>query len=580
MKWTVPCLTVRYCFLNSHPEQDETVHYALDDWNTSRVTEIHPSEKTYFLENRFLDIELPARSGKLVVLDPWARKEVRKRSAGILMPLSALPSSYGIGDIGGSASRFLEFLHDAGQSAWQILPYTQVDEFHSPYRSGSSFAGNLQLIDPDDLAERGFLDERVLELARKTVFDEKTVEYDKVWALKRELLHLAYKRYRENPDVFISEEEACRSFRDKERFWLEDHALFMALKHRHPGKTWNQWETGLARRDEVTLGYYRNQLKEQIEEEIFHQYLFFSQWDAMKRRSVERGIRIIGDLPLYVAYDSSDVWCHQELFKLNDDGGENLVAGVPPDYFSETGQRWGNPIYDWEEHERTGYSWWVRRVESLNRRVDTIRLDHFRGLADYYEILATEETATNGTWQTGPGIVFLRALQERIDGLDLVVENLGNLSYEANELKERSACPGMLVLQHLTGWYRESEPLPQLYQRREILYTGTHDDDTLKGFLKERAEVPAGMDLDGFALRTVRRLFMGGSDLVMVPLQDHLLLGSEARFNKPGVAEGNWVWRAAWEELDDRLSERLRNLVIESRRDMGDGKNVRHDLGT
>lgn len=553
-------------FLNTNPEQSESIHYRMHDWKAEVLSELYPVRTNHALKNRILEIEIPAQSGKLIVQDSWARDDVKKRGAGILMPLSALPSEYGIGDLGASTFAFLEFLSKAGQKVWQILPYTQVDEFHSPYRSGSSLAGKLLLVDPEDLARRGLLEREVLLVAGDTDFDDHAVEYDKVWALKKKLLNMAYLRFKKEPEYFNIMVKEFRVFQETESYWLADHALYMALKQEQPEKTWNQWETGLARRDEEILSYYRNLLSEKIEEESFYQYLFFSQWEAMKKKAVELGIEIIGDMPLYVAYDSSDVWCNQNLFKLNDEGDELLVAGVPPDYFSETGQRWGNPIYDWEEHQRTEFSWWTRRIKSLSKRVDRIRIDHFRGLADYYQIPASEETAVMGEWKTGPGISFFEALEREVPGLNILAENLGYLSYEANELKERIAYPGMLVLQHLSDGYESTQPLPQLYQRKEILYPGTHDDDTLKGYLEKLPTLPQDMDLDGFTLRTVWRLYLSDIELVMVPLQDHLLLGSEARINRPGIAEGNWVWRASSEQLSDELARRLNDWVFESKR--------------
>jgi 4-alpha-glucanotransferase len=553
-------------FLNTNPDQSESIQYQMQDWKVEVLTELYPVRTNHPLNNRILEIEIPAQSGKLIVQDSWARNDVDIRRAGILMPLSALPSEWGIGDLGASALSFLDFLSKAGQKVWQILPYTQVDEFHSPYRSGSSLAGNLLLVDPEDLANKGLLDQETLFVARDTEFDEQKVEYEKVWALKQKLLSMAYLRFRKEPEHYSVIVKEFRIFKETESYWLADHALYMALKREHPEKTWNQWETGLARRDEEVLRYYRNLLSEKIEEESFYQYLFFSQWDAMKKKAVELGIDILGDMPLYVAYDSTDVWCNQELFMLNDEGVESLVAGVPPDYFSETGQRWGNPIYDWEEHKRTDFNWWTSRIKSLSKRVDRIRIDHFRGLADYYEIPASEETAVKGEWKSGPGISFFEALEREVPGLDILAENLGYLSYAANELKERLGYPGMLILQHLGEGYYDEKPLPQLYQRKEILYPGTHDDDTLKGYLEKQSTLPQGMNLDGFSLRTIWRLYLSDIELVMVPMQDHLLLGSDARFNRPGVAVGNWVWRTTSEQLSDELARRLKDWVFESKR--------------
>ncbi len=551
-------------FINGHDEE-WTIHADIRDWPMGPLQEVFPDHRTHLPQNGMLTVTLKPGSGILLLQNPWVREEMERRQAGILMPISALPSAFGVGNLGGSAERFLDFLEEAGHQVWQILPYSQGDTFHSPYCSISSFAGNLLYIDPEDLVQRGLLDQEALTIASESEFPEEEVDYDKAWILKKELLRLAFLRYRKDSSRFAEMERDIKAFREKEGYWLEDHALFKALKRAGHESVWNQWEPELVRRDEATLNYYSNQLMEQIDEEVFYQYLFFSQWDIMKEKAVKRGIRIIGDMPLYVAFDSADVWCHQELYKLDDEGSPAVVAGVPPDYFSETGQLWGNPIYDWAEHERTDYDWWVQRIATLQRRVDTIRIDHFRGLADYYEVPACEETAEHGTWQKGPGIRFFEELERQVDGLDLLSENLGYLSYEANQLKEQSGYPGMLVLQHCNDAMDENRPFPPLYLRGEVLYTGTHDDETLMAWLQNRG-MPHNLTLKEFAVHTLTRLYYSDAELLVIPLQDLLLLGNEARFNRPGVAGGNWLWRATNEQLSEKLSSRIRVWAAESGR--------------
>jgi len=479
--------------------------------------------------------------------------DIFPRSSGVLLHPTSLPGPYGIGDLGGWAYRFLDCLAQAGQTVWQVLPLGPTGFGESPYQSLSTFAGNTNLISLDALVEDGWL--RAEELADHPHFSARLADYQAAIAFHDELLSLAY-------DRFVRDEQATAAFRAwadaPDQFWLDDFALFVALKEFHGGQPWTEWTEPEIFREKQALASARVMHACRIAEHRFRQWLFARQWSALRAYANERGIRIIGDLPIYVAHDSADVWTNPELFELDFYGRPEFVAGVPPDYFSTTGQRWGNPLYDWDEHQRTGYQWWISRMQAILNQVDIVRIDHFRGFDRYYKIPASRETAQGGRWVNGPKIGFFRALSaglgKPLDELPIIAEDLGDDLAGAIELRHRLNLPGMAILQFAFSAYEGADNrfLPPNHETNMIVYTGTHDNNTTWGWWT--CESSAGE-------RTHLRHFVGRDEIaepnwtliglgmdsrahtMMTPLQDVLGLGVSARMNKPGVPAGQWRWR-------------------------------------
>ncbi|MCC6317574.1 MAG: 4-alpha-glucanotransferase [Gemmatimonadaceae bacterium] len=479
------------------------------------------------------------------------------RAAGILLHPTSLPGPHGIGDLGPEAHRFLDILADAGLKIWQMLPLGPTGFGDSPYQCFSAFAGNPLLIHAAGAAGASSTD---------------VVDFDRVIPHKRRLLAEAVAAF--TPD------DAYRAFATTHADWLGDFALFMALKEAHEGAVWHRWEHGAAHRDPVSLTDWRERLRPRIEALQVEQYLFFHQFGALKRAAAERGIRIMGDLPIYVAHDSADVWAHQELFQLNDDGSLRVQAGVPPDYFSATGQLWGNPLYDWEAARRTGYAWWIRRMKSAFAEFDLVRIDHFRGFESYWEVPGDAVTAVDGQWVPGPGAELFDAIAEALGPLPIVAENLGMITPAVEALRERCRFPGMSILQFAFGADgHANEFLPHNYPRERVVYTGTHDNDTTLGWwhangagdstrsaeaiAKEKAFAMQYLDTDGREMHwsLIRSAFASVADTALVPMQDVLGLGAEARMNFPGRQHGNWRFRFRWEQLTPEIRARLQTLV-------------------
>ncbi|HET7747321.1 MAG TPA: 4-alpha-glucanotransferase [Vicinamibacteria bacterium] len=498
------------------------------------------------------------------------------RTSGILLHPTSLPGRWGIGDLGPEAFAFIEFLHEAGQGLWQVLPLGPTGYGDSPYQCFSAFAGNPLLVSLDRLREDGLLSEA--DLAGAPDLPAREVDYGRVIDFKLPLLQRAWEAFRSSPDAGrrAAFEEFCR----KEARWLDDYALFMVVKEAHGMKAWPEWPADIRGRGKEALERWRREHEDAVRARMFWQYLFFSQWREVHSACRERGIRLMGDIPIFVAHDSADVWSHPDLFRLHEDGRPEVVAGVPPDYFSATGQLWGNPIYRWEEMERRGFDWWIDRFRSTLEIVDVVRVDHFRGFEAYWEVPAGEPTAVNGRWVKSPGLALFEAVQGALGELPIVAENLGVITPEVEALRERFGFPGMAILQFAFG----SDPqgstfIPHNFPRNRVVYTGTHDNDTTVGWWTSSAgadstrtaeEIERERDFARRYLQTdgseihwafIRAVLSSVADLAIVPLQDVLGLGSEARMNLPGRPGGNWRWRFRWEQLTPEIRGRLRELV-------------------
>lgn len=496
------------------------------------------------------------------------------RASGILLHPTSLPGRYGIGDLGEAAYRWVDFLASAGQQYWQVLPLGPTGYGDSPYQCFSAFAGNPLLIDLDQLVVAGWLERNKVEPVPP--FPQERVDYGNVIRYKMPLLCRAYSGFCRRGST--QDRAAFDAFCHAEAHWLEDFALFMALKD-HFQVAWNNWPREIRLRHPDALRGYRQRLDERVKMYCFIQWVFVRQWTALKRYANERGIRIIGDIPIFVALDSADVWAHPDLFYLDDRGSPTVVAGVPPDYFSPTGQLWGNPLYRWEVLAAQGYRWWIERFQATLRLVDMVRLDHFRGFEAYWEIPAGMPTAEVGRWVKGPGDALFQALQNALGDLPVIAEDLGFITSEVEALRERWGFPGMKVLQFAFSG-PDNPYLPHTYTDTNwVVYTGTHDNDTTRGWFQtrppqERAYVLDYLACDGrdIAWDLMRLAWQSVAVLAIAPLQDVLRLGSEARMNTPGRADGNWTWRFREEVLTPERARALARMTwMYGRRPRGEG---------
>ena len=481
------------------------------------------------------------------------------RSAGILMPIFSLPSPYGVGTMGEAARDFVDFLAAAGQSSWQILPVGPTSYGDSPYQAYSTFAGNPYFIDLDDLTEEGLLDEEDY-CYQDWGSDRTAVDYEKLHKNRFAVLRQACANLRR---VRRADFEAfCKA----EAFWLDDYALFMALKEQNGGKAWFQWPEEERLRRPLAMVAARTKLAEDIAFWQGVQYLFFRQWAALKQYANEKGISIIGDVPIYVAGDSADVWANPGQFQLNEDGLPTAVAGCPPDGFSADGQLWGNPLYDWEKMEEDDFRWWVRRVEFQFRICDTLRIDHFRGFDEYYAIPYGDETARNGKWCPGPGIHLFEALERALGERNIIAEDLGFLTPSVYALLEETGFPGMKVLEFAFDDGGDGPYLPHNYPKACVVYPGTHDNDTIVGWLDNAPEATVRYakaylrlnQAEGYNWGVMRAAWASPADLAVVQFQDVLGLGSEGRINTPSTLGANWKWRTLPGTYGPVLASRLR----------------------
>lgn len=499
-----------------------------------------------------------------------------RRSSGILLHPTSLPGRFGIGDLGDEAYKFVDWLVAAGQVYWQIMPLGPTGYGDSPYSAFSAFAGNTNLVSPEKLVEAGLLDASDLEDVPD--LHAERVDYGKVIEYKRGLLDKAFRNFTRK----LKDDAALR--RDYEGFegfaatWLDDWAFFAALKDEYKGEPWNTWATGLAQREPTAVETARQSFAERVEAHRFAQYVFHNQWLRLRRYANERGVRVVGDMPIFVAHNSADVWSKPELFKLKEDGSPQVVAGVPPDAFSATGQLWGNPIYDWDRMRADKFAWWVSRVRETLKIVDVVRLDHFRGFAAYWEVPAEHKTAEHGRWVEAPGRELFGAMKDALGKeLPIVAEDLGTITPDVHELRDEFDFPGMRVLQFAFGGDSHDTHLPHEYVRNTVAYTGTHDNDTVVGWFRQRSRPEAPdweqreralclkyLGTDGAEINWdfIRAAQMSVAVLSVVQLQDVLGLGSEARMNTPASTEGNWNWRYKSGALTDQLAARLRELTF------------------
>jgi len=483
------------------------------------------------------------------------------RSAGILLHPTSLPGPDGIGDLGPEAYRWVNFLAESGCSLWQILPLGPTGYGDSPYQCFSAFAGNPYLISPALLLEDGLL--TAADLEDRPAFPTDRVDYGPVIQWKLTLLDRAYHRFKRSGSS--RRREAFEQFQAENASWLSDFATFMAIKESQGGVSWENWPRPLRRREPGALQTFAAEFADAIQNHIFRQFLFFRQWQALRQYAHTRGIQIIGDVPIFVAYDSADAWSHPELFYLDDESRPTVVAGVPPDYFSETGQLWGNPLYRWDDHQQTGFAWWTERIRATLRTVDIIRLDHFRGFAAYWEVPYGHPTAEHGKWTPGPGAAFFEALQNALGDLPIIAEDLGEITPDVIALRDQFGLPGMKILQFAFAADPDDLFLPHNYVRNCVAYTGTHDNDTSLGWylsapekerdLARRYLARSGEDISWDLIRAV---WSSVAVFALAPLQDFLKLGSEARMNYPGRAGGNWAWRFEAHVLDDALKARIK----------------------
>lgn len=504
------------------------------------------------------------------------------RSSGVLLHPSSLPSQYGIGDFGKEAYQFIDFLAAASQHIWQILPLGPTGFGDSPYQCLSAFAGNALFVSLDELVEERLLEESDIDAVPR--FPAEKINYGKVIEFKVKLLSKAYDNFRKTTDTGLQTD--FLSFCQKNHWWLDDYALFRVIKEKHNNVSWNKWDSDLAKRKPQALAKVESECSDEINERKFYQYLFFKQWTKLKQYANDKKIAIVGDLPIFVAYDSVDVWRFPEYFKIDEDGTPTVVSGVPPDYFSASGQLWGNPLYNWDRLRKDRFDWWIKRLEMSLETVDVIRIDHFRGFAACWEIPYGETTAQKGKWVPTPGMEFFTAMQKHFgDSLPIVVEDLGVITPDVEELRDTFEFPGMRILQMAFGSDACNIDLPHNYLQHSVVYTGTHDNDTSIGWFKSKAGSGSSRDQEQIEYERQRCLkylrsdgkninwdfitaaFSSVSCIAIVPMQDVLGLGSTSRMNLPASQEGNWSWRMKPDALSAELESKLKDLATTYGRD-------------
>ncbi|UKO96292.1 4-alpha-glucanotransferase [Nostoc sp. UHCC 0870] len=488
------------------------------------------------------------------------------RSSGILLHPTCFPSRFGMGDLGLEAYKFIDFLRDSDQQYWQVLPLGPTGYGNSPYASYSAMAGNHLLINPEQLQEQGLLTEE--DFANLPEFDPNQVDYDRVIPIKVRLLKKACNNFQAKATPLQKKEFA--GFCDSKAYWLDDYALFMSLKDAHNGTSWHTWKPELVKREPAMMEMAKQQLQSEIFYYKFVQFEFFRQWSELKNYANMSGIQIIGDIPIYVAQDSADVWAHPDIFCLDEETMQPaLMAGVPPDYFSATGQLWGNPVYNWEALQKQNFKWWLGRFEAMLDYIDVIRIDHFRGFEAFWAVPQGEETAMNGEWMKAPGEELFDVIKQNLGKLPVLAEDLGVITPEVEALRDKYEFPGMKVLHFAFGSDPGNPFLPFNYGRNFVVYTGTHDNDTTVGWFnaandyeKENLLLYLGcVSPEGIHWDLIRLALSSIANQAIMPLQDILGLGTEARMNFPSIAEGNWQWRYQSGALKSELGDRLKNLT-------------------
>ena len=499
---------------------------------------------------------------------------MKKRQSGILLHISSLPSDFGIGDLGPEAYNFIDFLHQSKMHCWQILPINPTDGAykHSPYSSPSAFAGNILFISPEFLCKEGYINEK--SVLPKVKLPKKKVNYEKVVIYKEQLFEEAYKTFKLNPAMA----EGWEVFLENQAFWLDDYALFTVMKEEFKGKVWTEWSDDLKYRNAEAIIKFSTAFKDKLNKVKFLQYIFFKQWHELKNYAHQKEVEFIGDIPIYVTFDSVDVWMQPQNYKLDDSLNPFVVAGVPPDYFSETGQRWGNPVYNWETLKTSGYSWWMERFKVNFELFDVVRIDHFRGMVNYWEIPAEEETALNGCWVDVPTEDFFNTVKNYFknyfpegEGLPVIAEDLGIITDEVRNTMIQQGFPGMKILLFAFGDNEHNPYLPHNYTEDCVVYTGTHDNNTTCGWFQDEMSEQEKQSLFQYLQHEVSskdihwaliELAMKSSArLAIIPLQDILGLDGKARMNTPATMEGNWQWRFSSKVLNDRLEKKLSILV-------------------
>ncbi len=483
------------------------------------------------------------------------------RASGILLPVSSIPSAYGIGSFSKEAYEFVDFLEKAGQSYWQILPLGPTGYGDSPYQSFSTFAGNPYYIDFEELIEEGLLTKEQCEEC-DWGGSEAYVDYEKIYKSRFRVLKEAFDNSR------LGDNEDFQAFVAENAFWLSDYSLYMAVKDSYKGKSWSEWDGDIRLRKPEAIEKYAEKLKEEILFYEFQQYLFDTQWRKLKKYANDKGVKIIGDIPIYVALDSADTWANPELFQLDENRRPTGVAGCPPDAFSATGQLWGNPLYKWDYHKETEYAWWIQRISYCYKLYDVVRIDHFRGFDEYYNIPFGDTTAEFGRWEKGPGYDLFKVMKKKIGNKPVIAEDLGFLTPTVNQLLKKSGYPGMKVLQFAFDSREESDYLPHNYTANSVVYTGTHDNDTTVGwdqtisrrdrsFARKYLNIKNSRELEW---NFIRAALGSVSDTAVIPMQDYLGLGSEARINVPSTLGTNWKWRMTKGQIPEGLAEKIYDL--------------------
>lgn len=484
------------------------------------------------------------------------------RKSGILLPVSSIPSKYGIGTFSKQAYDFIDSLEKAGQSYWQILPLGPTGYGDSPYQSFSTFAGNPYYIDLETLIEEGYLTEADCEKCDFGDNDE-YIDYEKIYLSRFKVLKTAFL------GSHIEEEADFQQYVKDNSYWLDDYALYMAVKNSFDGKSWSEWDEDIRLRKSEVMKQYREKFAEEVTFYQFQQYLFAKQWFALKEYANSKKIQIIGDIPIYVAFDSADTWANPELFQLDDTLTPVAVAGCPPDSFSATGQLWGNPLYRWDYHKETGYAWWMKRISYCYELYDVVRIDHFRGFDEYYSIPFGDETAEFGHWEKGPGYDIFKTMKTQLGEKAVIAEDLGFLTKSVIKLVKKTGYPGMKILQFAFDSREESDYLPHNYVANSIVYTGTHDNDTTlgwygqlnrrdKAFAKKYLHIRSNKDIQW---EFIRAAMASVSDTCIIPMQDYLGLGAEARINIPSTLGLNWKWRMLPDQFTDELAERILDMT-------------------
>ncbi|MFH1194622.1 MAG: 4-alpha-glucanotransferase [bacterium] len=489
------------------------------------------------------------------------------RSAGILLHPTSLPGKYGIGDLGRDIFQFIDFMEQANQKLWQVFPLGPTGYGDSPYQCFSAFAGNPLLISIDKLIEEGLLSS--YDVSNIPQHDPHNVDFGAVIKFRYDLYRTAYNNYKNNGNNFSSD---CGSFCEDNKDWLDDYALFMACKNYHGGVEWLKWDKEIALRQGSAVKDWTEKLADEVSFQKFLQYNFYKQWTAVKKYANEKGIKIIGDMPIFIAYDSSDLWANKSIFTVDENGKLEFKAGVPPDYFSATGQMWGNPLYKWKVMAMDNYAWWIKRFSKLYEFVDIVRIDHFRGFEAYWEIPGDEPTAVNGRWVKAHGKQLFNVLKEKLGDAPILAEDLGIITREVEALRDEFNFPGMKILQFAFGETGDKKFLPHSHIKNCVVYTGSHDNDTTKAFFEKEKELKSGIYEwtqkylnyygDDMCFEMIRTAYASTANIVIVPMQDILNLGGEARMNFPGTLGGNWTWRFTWNQITDNLVHLYKEMTI------------------